>query len=81
MASFTLTEAKRWIRRMVITKTAFEADHRKLEAEQQGIVIGVHGQHSARGDPLYRSCGAVLARGARRLAFGMRLPLWKERRQ
>ena len=50
MESFTLTEAKCWIRRTVITKTAFEADHRKLEAEQQGIVIGVHEQHSAQGD-------------------------------
>jgi hypothetical protein len=34
MESFTLAEATRWIRRMVITKTAFEADYRKLEAEQ-----------------------------------------------
>ena len=50
--SFTLTEAKRWIGHTVITKTAFEADHRKLEAEQQGPVIGVHGHHTTQGDPL-----------------------------
>jgi hypothetical protein len=52
MESFTLAEAKRWIKRTVITKAAFEADHRKLEAEQQGTVIGVHGQHSTQGDPV-----------------------------
>src|SRR4030095_10319294 len=52
MESFTLAEAKRWIRRRIITKTAFEADHRTLESEQQGMVIGVHGQHSAQGDPV-----------------------------
>ena len=48
---FTLTDAKRWIGRTVITKTAFEVEHRKLEAEQQGTVIGVHGVHVLQGDP------------------------------
>jgi hypothetical protein len=52
MEPFTLAEAKRWIGRTVITKTAFDADHRKLAAEQQGTVIGVHGQHTAQGDPV-----------------------------
>jgi hypothetical protein len=49
--SFTLTEATHWIGRTVITKTAFEVDHRKLEAEQQGTVIGVHSVHALQGDP------------------------------
>jgi hypothetical protein len=49
--SFTLTEAKHWIGRTVITKAAFEVEHRKLEAEQQGTVIGVHGEHALQGDP------------------------------
>jgi len=52
MEPFTLAEAKRWIGRTVITKTAFEAEHRKLAAEQQGTVIGVHGQHTTQGDPI-----------------------------
>ena len=52
MEPFTLAEAKRWIGRTVITKTAFAADRRKLEAEQQGTVIGVHGQHTTHGDPV-----------------------------
>ena len=52
MEPFTLAEAKRWIGRTVITKTAFDADHRRLDAEQQGTVIGVHGQHTAHGDPV-----------------------------
>jgi len=52
MEPFTLAEAKRWIGRTVITKTAFDTDHRKLAAEQQGTVIGVHGQHTAHGDPV-----------------------------
>ena len=52
MEPFTLAEAKRWIGRTVITKTAFEVDHRKLAAAQQGAVIGVHGQHTAHGDPI-----------------------------
>jgi hypothetical protein len=52
MEPFTLAEAKRWIGRTVITKTAFETGHRKLEAEQQGTFIGVHGQHTAQGDPV-----------------------------
>jgi hypothetical protein len=34
MEPFTLVEAKRGIGRMVITTTAFEADDRKLAAEQ-----------------------------------------------
>jgi hypothetical protein len=52
MESFTHAEAKRWIGRTVITKTAFDADHRKLAAEQHGTVIGVHRQHTAQGDPI-----------------------------
>ena len=52
MEPFTLAEAKRWIGRTVITKTAFDAGHRTLAAEQQGTVIGVHGQHTAYGDPV-----------------------------
>ena len=52
MEPFTLVEAKHWIGRTVITKTAFDTDHRKLAAEQQGTVIGVHGQHTAHGDPV-----------------------------
>jgi len=52
MEPFTLAEAKRWIGRTVITKTAFDGDHRKLAAEQQGTVIGVHGHHTAHGDPV-----------------------------
>jgi hypothetical protein len=50
MEPFTLAEAKRWIGRTVITKTPFDTAHRKLAAEQQGTVIGVHGQHTAHGD-------------------------------
>ncbi len=52
MEPFTLAEAKPWIGRTVITKTAFDTDHRKLAAEQQGTVIGMHGQHTAHGDPV-----------------------------
>jgi hypothetical protein len=51
-ALFTLADAQRWIGRTVITKTAFEAGQRTLEAEQQGTVIGVHGEHTAEGDPI-----------------------------
>jgi len=43
MEPFTLADAKRCIGCTVITKTVVEADHRMLEAEQQGTVIGVHG--------------------------------------
>jgi hypothetical protein len=50
--AFTLADAQRWVGRAVITKTAFETDHRKLEAEQQGSVIGVHGVHALQGDPI-----------------------------
>jgi hypothetical protein len=50
--AFTREEAARWIGRTVITKTAFEAGHHKLEAEQQGTIIGVHGEHTLQGDPL-----------------------------
>jgi hypothetical protein len=52
MEHFTLEAAKRWIGRTVITKAAFDVDHRQLAAEQQGTVIGVHGQHTAPGDPV-----------------------------
>ena len=52
MEPFTLEEAQRWIERTVITKRACEAGHRKLRAEQQGTVIGVHGEHTAHRDPL-----------------------------
>jgi hypothetical protein len=81
MESFTLAEAKRWIRRMVITKTAFEADHSKHEAEQQSIVIGVHGQHSAHGDPLICLAVQFWPEEQDALPLAMRLPRWKERRQ
>jgi hypothetical protein len=49
MEPFTLAEAQRWIGQTVITKTAFEAGHRTLAAEQQGTVIGVHGEHALHG--------------------------------
>jgi hypothetical protein len=52
MAPFTVEEAKRWIGRTVITKTAFEAGHRTLAAKQPGTVIGVHGEHALYGDPV-----------------------------
>jgi len=66
---------------MVITKTVFEADHIKLEAAQQGIVIVMHGPHSAQGDPVICLAVQFWPEEQDALPWAMRLPLWQERRQ
>ena len=46
MKNFTIEEAKRWIGRTVIAKTNFNTGRAEIEAEQQGTVIGVQGEHT-----------------------------------
>ena len=52
MEQFTLEEATRWIRHTVIAKTDFHAGRAQIEAEQQGTVIGVQGEHTLQGEPI-----------------------------
>jgi hypothetical protein len=52
MEQFTLDEAKRWIGRTVIAKTAWNAGSAQMAAEQQGTVIGVQGEHTLQGAPV-----------------------------
>ena len=52
MEPFTLAEAKRWIGRTVIAKTAWHAGSAQMAAEQQGTVIGVQGEHTLQGPPI-----------------------------
>ena len=52
MAQFTLDEAKRWIGRTVIAKTAWHAGSAQMAAEQQGTGIGVQGEHTLQGPPI-----------------------------
>jgi hypothetical protein len=53
-AHFTLAEAQRWVERTVITKTHVDTDGATLVAEQQGTVIGVHGEDIPHGEPVFR---------------------------
>jgi hypothetical protein len=52
MEQFTLDEAKRWIGRTVMAKTAWHAGSAQMAAEQQGTVIGVQGEHTWHGAPV-----------------------------
>jgi hypothetical protein len=52
MEQFTLDEAKRWIGRTVIAKTAWNAGSAQMAAVQQGTVIGVQGEHTLHGAPV-----------------------------
>jgi hypothetical protein len=52
MNNFTLEEAKRWIGRTVIAKTDFDAGRARIEAEEQGTVIGVQGEYALQGEPI-----------------------------
>jgi hypothetical protein len=52
MENFTLEEAKRWIGRTVIAKAAFDAGRARIEAEEQGTVIGVQGEYTLQGAPI-----------------------------
>jgi hypothetical protein len=52
MEQFTLEEAKRWIGRTVIAKTAWHAGSARMAAEQPGTVIGVQGEYTLDGEPI-----------------------------
>jgi hypothetical protein len=52
MDTFTLEEAQRWIGHTVIAKTDFDAGCVQIAAEQQGTVIGVHGEYTVQGAPI-----------------------------
>lgn len=52
MENFTLEEAKRLIGHTVIAKTDFDAGRARIEAEQQGTVIGVQGEYTLQGEPV-----------------------------
>ena len=52
MEQYTLDEAKRWIGRTVIAKTAWHAGSAQMAAEQQGTVIGIQGEHMLHGTPM-----------------------------
>jgi hypothetical protein len=49
MNTFTLEEAQRWIGQTIIAKTDIEIDGTQIAAEQQGTVIGVHGESTVQG--------------------------------
>lgn len=44
MEQFTLEEARRWLGHTVIAKAAFHVDQTAIAAEQQGTVVGIHGE-------------------------------------
>ena len=52
MENFTLEEAQTWIGHTVIAKTGFNAGRAEIEAEQQGTIIGVQGEHTLQGEPV-----------------------------
>jgi hypothetical protein len=52
MENFTLEEAKRLIGHRVIAKTDFDAGRARIEAEQQGTIIGVQGEYTLQGEPI-----------------------------
>ena len=52
MDNFTLEEAKRLIGRTVIAKTDFDAGRARIEAEEQGTIIGVQGEYTLQGEPI-----------------------------
>jgi hypothetical protein len=49
MDTFTLEEAQRWVGHTVIAKTDSDADCVQIAAEQQGTVIGIHGEYTVQG--------------------------------
>ena len=51
MEQFILDEAKRWIGRTVIAKSAWNVGRAQMAAEQPGTVIGVQGEHPLQGAP------------------------------
>ena len=52
MENFTLEEAQHWIGRTVIAKADFDAGRARIEAEEQGTVIGVQGEYTLQGEPI-----------------------------
>jgi hypothetical protein len=51
MDTFTLEEAQHWIGQTIIAKTDVEIDGTQIAAEQQGMVIGIHGESNVQGTP------------------------------
>jgi hypothetical protein len=51
MDTFTLEEAQRWIGQTVIAKTDVAIGGAQIAAEQQGTVVGVHGDSTVQGLP------------------------------
>jgi hypothetical protein len=52
MENFTLEEAQHWIGRTVMAKADFDAGRARIEAEEQGTVIGVQGEYTLQGEPV-----------------------------